>query len=127
MSSINLIIRYFLWHYTKAFADFFRIWRDFFWFCSRFFSISTMFRTLFSPWKRISEERSGGIEGFFASLIINSIMRIVGFFMRSMLIIAGTFSLVGVFMLGVFALIIWILAPIIILVAFVEGLVMLLK
>lgn len=127
MTSINLIIRYFLWHYTKAFVDFFHIWRDFFWFCLRFFSIPTMLRTLFSPWKRISEERSGGIEGFFTSLVVNSIMRIIGFFMRSMLIVIGCLSLVAVFVFGVTALVIWIFAPLIILVTFVKGIIMLFK
>jgi hypothetical protein len=86
-----------------------------------------MLRTLFAPWKRISEERSGGIQGFFASLIINMIMRVIGFFMRVVLIALGSLSLVVVFILGVGAFIVWVFAPVVILVTFVEGLVMLFK
>ena len=86
-----------------------------------------MLRTLFLPWKRISEDRAGGIDGFFSSLIVNTIMRLFGFFMRSMLVIVGVLSLLAVFIFGMIALIIWILAPLIIIVAFAKGFVLLFK
>jgi hypothetical protein len=84
-----------------------------------------MVHTLFSPWKRMSEEKGRGIEGFFSSLIVNTIMRIIGFFMRSVLIIIGILSLVVVFILGIAALMVWIFAPVIILVTFVKGIALL--
>ena len=121
MSFINLTTWYLLWHYTRAFSDFFRIWKDMLWFCIHFFSLPNMVHTLFSPWKRMSEEKAGGIEGFFSSLIVNIIMRVIGFFMRSILIIIGVLSLVVVFILGIIMLLIWIFAPFIILVIFVNG------
>ncbi len=127
MSFINLVVRYFFWHYTIAFVDFFYVWKNFFWFCFHFFSMSTMLRTLFYPWKRIKEERSGGLENFFASLIVNTIMRTIGFLMRTILLLLGVLSLFGVFVLGVISLVFWIFMPVLIFAVFIVGVKMLFK
>lgn len=126
MSFIKLIVRYFFWHYTKAFIDFFRIWINIFWFCIHFFSMSTMIRTLFSPWKRIVDEDKS-IGNFFSSFIVNMIMRVVGFVMRSTLIIAGIFAVLIVFILGIASLVLWIFTPIILLLIFIKGITLLFK
>lgn len=61
----------------------------------------------------MSEHYEGGFDlaNFFSSFVVNSIMRIVGFATRSLVLLIGLFAyiLTSLFFLGVFA--IWLLAP----------------
>jgi uncharacterized membrane protein len=128
MTLLRLAIGYLFWHYTRAFADIFRIWKDFFWFCLYFFSVSDVICTLFSPWKRMKEEgKQGSIEGFFSALIVNTLMRIVGFFMRLFLLIIAVVSLIIIFIFGMCVFVIWFFAPLIIITAFVFGVILIFK
>ena len=85
-----------------------------------------MFRTLVSPWKRILENNTEhNIVGFFSSLLINIIMRIIGFIVRLVLILIGALSLIVVFVFGLAGLVLWIFTPIILFYIFVEGFILL--
>lgn len=52
------------------------------WFFGQFFSLGLLLRTLFQPFKRLRDE----------SFIVNVIMRLVGFFLRSFVIILGVIT-----------------------------------
>lgn len=124
MSIFSLIGNYFLWHYSTAFINMFRIWGDFFWFVYHFFSIPVLVHTLFSPWKKIHEERESvgfNVQDIFSALVVNTIMRIIGFFFRVILIAVGMFSVVFVFVAGVVVFAVWVLAPVLILVSLISG------
>jgi hypothetical protein len=77
-----------------------------------------LLKTLFSPWWRIREEyqKGAGMEKFFASLIVNSIMRIVGFCIRIVTIIIGLAVLLVCFFGGIIFYMIWLLLPLLLLV-----------
>jgi len=70
---------------------------------------------------------SGGIEGFFSTLVVNVMMRSIGFFMRTLLVLAGLLSWIGMLVLGFIAAFVWIMLPIIICAAFLFGLILLFK
>jgi len=107
---------YFVWHYGKAFAEIFALYKKALWFTARFFSLWTLARTLFSPWRRLSEEYKKGFDPaeFFSSLLVNIIMRIVGALIRSMIIIIGIVCLCAVFLGGLIFFIIWMFAPVLV-------------
>lgn len=114
---ILLIIPYYLsWHYSRALKNFVSIWFNLVSFVFSFFSVPTLFKTLFAPYKRLKEEYSGGFdpEDFFGTIIVNTLMRIVGLFLRSILIIIGLICTISTFILGGFSFFIWLLLPILI-------------
>lgn len=126
---ISFVFSYFKWHYTRGFVDLYGLIRNFMWFVYHFFSIPVLTHTLFSPWERQGERYKKGfdVEGFFETFVINIIMRIVGFLLRSFVILTGILTLVVVFLLGIVALTIWPLIPVIIVVLFLSGLRLLIK
>jgi len=79
-----------------------------------FFSIEALFNTLFAPWKRLGQTYSGGfdIEDFFGSIIINTLMRLLGFSIRFIVILLGLASTLIVGLLEVCLICIWILMPV---------------
>lgn len=114
---------YIVWHYTAAFRDMAGVWMNFFWFLYNFFSISTLFRSLFSPWRRLDEERKGGFDpaAFGEALIVNTIMRFVGFCIRLVTILLGCVALAALAVLGILFVIFWIFLPALIVGLFVIG------
>lgn len=57
----------------------FIIWKNLLWFFAQFFSLVLLSKTLFQPFKRLRDE----------SFIVNVIMRVAGFLLRSFVIILG--------------------------------------
>ncbi len=106
----------FVWVYFVAPLQFIKIWSDFIWFIYHFFSIRILVTTLFSKWQRIGEVRTKrGFEELFSVFVINSLMRIVGFIVRSIVIIAGLITLLLAVLLGIILFILWfILFPLIV-------------
>jgi len=82
-----------------------------------------LFRTLFSPWRRIQEEYRKGFDlGEFAeTLIVNTIMRLVGAFFRIVLICIGLLALLLMVLLGIALLFVWVFLPVIIIALFING------
>ena len=80
--------------------------------CMDFFSVGTLSRTLFSPFKQIySGEGRGGIGDFFRSLVDNTISRIIGFLVRMTLIFASLVCMIFVLITGIFLLVFWAFIP----------------
>ncbi len=130
MSIFSLIGNYFLWHYSKAFVSLFRVWSNFVWFLYHFFSIPVLFRTLFSPWKKIHEEKQHAgfnLQDFLSVLIINTIMRIIGFFFRVVLIFIGALCIFTIFLALIVSLVVWLFAPVLIVLTFIAGIIFLFK
>lgn len=125
MNTFTLIPYYFSWHYTSAIKNLFKIWRNFIWFVYNFFSISILTRTLFSPFKRLKENYGGGldIEKWFESVVVTTIMRVVGFCIRFVVITFGLFFVFLMATVGLLLIMIWFLVPFILVTMFVGGLI----
>ncbi len=121
MLVLQLPISYFFWHYTTAWGDLLRLYRNFSWFLWHFFSIRILLGTLFSPWHRLHEGKSKETAGFLGSFIINFILRFIGFFARTATILLGlvTMCLFSVASLAFFAL--WPFLPLLALWCVVQG------
>jgi hypothetical protein len=93
------------------------------WFTVHFFSIPQLLRSWIAPWKRITEERTKAwdIEDFFGSLIINLISRIIGFIMRTVVLLIGTISLLLSLLSGVVVYVVWTIAPALIILMIIMG------
>ncbi|OHA26650.1 MAG: hypothetical protein A3D52_03135 [Candidatus Taylorbacteria bacterium RIFCSPHIGHO2_02_FULL_44_36] len=109
-----LATRYLVWHYSEALADWWRIVGNFVWFFFHMFSIGLLLRTLFSPFKRMQEERKKGgfkFEDWGGAIIINVLMRLIGFGVRTMLIAVGAIFILFTILIGVTAFVLWLVLP----------------
>ena len=78
-----------------------------------FFSIQILLKTLFKPFKQISaDESSNSINMFFQVFFDKLISRIVGFFARTFLIIAGIIVIILQLILNCMIVVIWLIIPI---------------
>ncbi|MDO8471167.1 MAG: hypothetical protein Q7S49_00965 [bacterium] len=123
MPSIYLIPFYTKWHYTEGFRDLYHNWKNLIFFVLHFFSLEFLFRTWFAPFGRLNEEYRKGLdlEAFLETLVANTLMRMVGFVLKSIVIIIGLFVLLLTTIFGPVALILWAFAPFIILFLFTGG------
>ena len=120
-------VEYFAWHYSSAFRDVTSFWMNIAWFVTHYFSIPLLFRTLFSPWKRVTAEHTKrGIEDLAATIVFNIMSRIVGAFVRSMLIIVGLTALLVVLTGYCVFLVLWTLLPAVTLALLMGGLTLIL-
>lgn len=113
---MHFVRQYTLWHYSRGFRDMVVLWSNIIWFLSHFFSIPLLASTLFSPWKRLHEERKQGfdIEDIFTVIVVNIIMRAVGFVMRISMIAIGLVFLAVALKLMIVHLILWAFFPIVV-------------
>lgn len=126
MNIVLFSLHYFTWHYSRAFKDLLHTWANFFWFLIQFFSIPLLFRTLFSPFKRITDEQPHtGLEDFFETLVMNVMSRIVGAIARLFILLIGVIVLITWCVLLIGLLIFWLFAPAILFGMFVYGLALL--
>ncbi len=77
------------------------------------FSVGTLFRTLFSPWKQIvgASAKDQSLDNKFRSMLDSLISRFVGFMVRTLTLLAAFFSLSLVLVLGLFSVIVWPFIP----------------
>lgn len=108
---------YVKWHYGRGLREFFGVAGNFLWFIIHFFSFKLLLKTLFAPWKRLGEHYEGGlnISAFASTLIVNGLMRAVGFVTRIIVLSVGLVSYIVALSFSFFILLIWILAPAILL------------
>jgi hypothetical protein len=115
---------YVQWHYTRGIQDLRINLSNIVKFVFNYFSISVLIHTIFYPWRRLAESYSKGFDpsDFFATLIVNTLMRVLGFVIRSVVIVIGlvatilSAALATVFFVG------WIFFPLVIAFFIVQGL-----
>ena len=112
---MTLFVDYFVWHYTTGSADLVALVRNFLWFFYHLFSLPQLTGSLFAPFRRLQELRDGfGLGPIIDVIIVNTLMRAVGFLFRLVLILAGLCVLVVTLVLGFLALLGWLLMPFVI-------------
>ncbi len=112
MGGVLLFIDFGTWFYTRAFVDVLAVWFNFMWFVTHFFSIPLLLRTLFSPWKRMTDDdKPHSVEAYMEAFVMNIMSRIFGAFVRTAIIFVGVLALcLGVVVLGT-VLAFWLFAP----------------
>lgn len=128
--SFFLILPYYLrWHYSQALIDLKNLWKNFVVFFYEFFSIPTLLLTLFSPWHRMQDSYSKQItfEGTVGTLIVNTLMRFVGAFVRFIFISLGLLMVVVTIILGFFIFAIWLILPFVLIYTFSQGIILIIS
>ncbi len=75
------------------------------------FSIDTLLRTLFAPWKRVITYPGAGLDGKLRAFGDNFISRCVGFVIRLFVLLAAAVSFVGLCLAGLLEIVVWPLVP----------------
>ncbi|MEX2515062.1 MAG: hypothetical protein WD335_02965 [Candidatus Paceibacterota bacterium] len=110
---LDFIYSYTYWHYTSAVKALLFHARNFVVFLWTFFAIPGLLATLLSPWQRLQESYDSGfdIKEKLATFIVNSLMRLVGGFVRIVMILFGAAVLVLSMILLLLVTVIWFLLP----------------
>ena len=114
MRLIPMLVHYVWWHYTTAIADLVRNYLNIVSVLTNFFSLNHLTRNLFAPWRRLGEEYPAGaldIGAFFSTLIVNTLMRLVGFMFRIILIVFGLVCLLLSLLVFVATVYVWLVMP----------------
>lgn len=129
MQTVLIILGYLKWHYGKAIGSLSIIWNNFLNFTFDFFSLRSLFRNFFDPWKRMSDSypKSFDLKKYFFTFITNMIVRAVGMTMRTALIIVGLVCYASLALLYPVALLVWICLPLIIIALLTIGLGLIIK
>lgn len=85
------------------------------------FSVPTLARTLFAPWKRIVTAPGAGIAEHLRAMGDNLISRLVGFTVRLTVLLAASVSLGIMAVVGLIQIIIWPLVPLLVVFCLVRG------
>ncbi|MCB9811195.1 MAG: hypothetical protein H6779_03415 [Candidatus Nomurabacteria bacterium] len=126
MLFVSILHHYLLWHYSKAFAEIFHVWNNFFWFVVHFFSLPQLVKSYFAPWKRIVEDRGKkfNFEDWAGYIIIGIVSRIIGIILRTIVILVGTALLVLLCVGIVVVYLFWLFAPAFLVASLVYGFVL---
>jgi hypothetical protein len=110
---IPLALYYIRWHYSHGVTDLIGIVRNFLWFFYEFFSIPLLLKTFFVPFHRLAVTATQGFhpEEWFEAFIVTTLMRIVGAFMRTLLIVLGLALMLATLLIGLGVLVVWLMAP----------------
>ena len=114
----EMTIDYIRWHYLRGFRELIYLCRNFLQFIVHLFSIPLLLKTLFHPWRRMGEAYKKGLdpEAIISALIVNMIMRAVGFISRLAIISVGLLGLLFVLIGSALAIVAWLFLPLILVV-----------
>jgi len=123
MIYVDLLVNYFVWHYSLAVFNLLNLSKKFLFLVEDFFSMGLLFRTFFSPWRRLSEKKKPGLDlgNIFSVMVVNSLMRVVGVLFRSIVLFFGFLSVFFSLVFIILVFIIWLLWPAIIIFLFLYG------
>jgi hypothetical protein len=87
------------------------------------FSVPTLARTLFAPWKRIVSTPGSGIDAYFRAALDNFVSRCVGFTVRLIVLLTAVLCLAFIAIVGVLQIALWPLVPLLIVAFAIRGLI----
>ncbi len=123
MFFLTIIGDYFTWHYSTALLSFVRIYKNLCWFLTQLFSIPQLSMSLLAPYKRMTQRRGSlfDIEAWMGFFAINLMSRLLGFFIRMVIISIGVFSLITLSIGAVATYALWLIAPFLMVFCFTFG------
>ena len=107
-----VILSMFSWWYTAGLGDQLQRVKKMFVVVNDQFSIPLLLKTLFQPFRQISNfSVDGALEDKMRAWLDRTISRLIGAFIRIIMMIVGLIALVGVVILSLLRLMIWIAMP----------------
>lgn len=110
---------YLNWHYTQGLFELTRNLWNFIIFEFHFFSVKELLFTLLSPFQRLHEDYGNNaidFEKILSALVVNIIMRIVGFFVRSFILLCAFICISLSLILLPILIVLWIILPFLLLI-----------
>lgn len=104
------------WHYTTGLSQYLKRWYFLVSWVVHFFSLTLLLPTLFSPWKRLTDDEDSpgfSFDRYFRQLTFNLISRGIGAIVRLTLLLTGLLVLIPSFLIGLIGLMFWIVIPVI--------------
>lgn len=126
MKYFTTFLGYLKWHYGKALIFTFTFWKNILVFLFNFFSIKSLLGNFFTPWKRLADSypKNFNLSAYFYTFLVNTIMRIVGIILRSIIILVGLTCCIIYIILLPLSMIFWLALPVIIIFLVVYGLIL---
>ena len=126
MEFLTTFFGYLKWHYSKALVATFSLWKNILVFLFNFFSIKSLTGNFFTPWKRLADTypKKFNLKIYSFIFLVNSIMRIVGIILRSIIIFIGLLFCVSYIALLPLTLLFWLALPLIIVFLIGSGLIL---
>lgn len=126
MRSTLLFVDFSLWYYTRAFRDLLAVGLNFLWFITHYFSIPLLLKTLFSPWKRMTDTyHRTGLEDMLTTLVMNIMTRIFGAIIRLCFILFGLAVLLLSIICLFLVLALWVCMPVVLVAVILQGVILL--
>jgi len=121
---VRIVPNYILWHYTLGLAAATAFGFHLVRFLINFFSLGLLAKTLFAPWRRLGETYAQGLQpnAWFETLIVNTLMRLVGVIIRLSLIVIGLIVSGLAACLALVVVVLWLAVPILFIGLIVGGL-----
>lgn len=115
MKAALVIPSYIAWHYSTALREIWGISTNFVWFLYHFFSIPILLKTLVAPWHKLGEKYKKGFDpgALLSTFVINTILRVVGFVVRIVVIIFALFLIVSLVAVTLAFYVLWLAAPLV--------------
>ena len=110
------IVKSYSWWYQKGWGIFINKIKNFFSSIADFFSMNSLIRTLFKPFRQISAdsaEASASLDLKFHMFMDRLVSRIIGFFSRLFLLIVGCVILVVSGTFGLILIVLWPFIPVV--------------
>lgn len=125
----NIFLQGISWYFFDVPLGILKAWKNFLKFNLKYFSVILLLKTLFSTWKRDRESYGRGFDfgKFFEIFFGNLISRILGFLIRSVLIIIGLLVEIIIIIIGLFIFFSWLIMPVILFAALIFGINLLLS
>lgn len=109
----SFLLEYGRWHYGDALVSYIRILKNFWWFVVSYFSLPLLLKTLFVPYKRMTEERGSSVSSWLEAGVINTLSRAVGLIVRVALLLTGFVVLCILTVGGIIGYGLWLLFPLV--------------
>lgn len=119
----NILFKALVWQFFDVPKQLVKIWQTFLYFNFNYFSVPTLLKTYFSPWRRNRSSYGGIFEVWknFESFIFNSMSRIIGAILRTVYIILGIIIEIFILIVGPIVIVTWILTPFLLLIGLIFG------
>ena len=116
--------QFFVWYFWDMPREILLAWRNYLVFNLEFFSVGLLLKTWFAPWHQYKWNYGRGFDlaVFLEVFFSNIITRILGAFMRTVLIIIGLIAEVFIFLIGLIIVVGWFVLPILLFLGFGFGL-----
>jgi hypothetical protein len=109
----NIFFQYLAWQFFDVPKAIFGAWQNCLKFDLNHWSVPTLLRTWFSPWRRYHSSYGKGFSfsRYFEAFTFNMMSRVLGAIMRTFFIVFGMMTAAAIFLAGGLVFLLWLILP----------------